>query len=146
LIARAGGSLPAGAASNRDLAQAADALGPEVAALFDRYEITTALDRIWDHVRRLNRHVEQTKPWELARDPERGDELGRVLYDLADGLRVVAVALGAYTPDTSERILRSLAQPVELGWENVASGRTVSATGITPAEPLFPRVEPAAVA
>ena len=35
---------------------------------------------IWDYVRRLNRHVEQTKPWELAKDPERAAELDRALY------------------------------------------------------------------
>ena len=148
LIARSGGSLAgAGSAGGAELAAAATALGSEVAALFDRYEITTALDRIWDHVRRLNRFVEQTKPWELARDPERAEELTGVLYDLADGLRVVAVALAAYVPDTSARILRGLGQPVDLAWENVAPGRAVAANGIVAAAPLFPRVDaPAAAA
>ena len=146
LIARSGGSLDP-SSPDAELAAAATALGDEVAALFDRYEITTALDRIWDHVRRLNRYVEQTKPWEIAREPERAGELAQVLYGLADGLRVVAVALAAYTPDTSERILTSLGQPVELAWENVAPGRTVAASGIAATEPLFPRVDaPAAAA
>ena len=146
LIARSGGSLDP-SSPDAELAAAATALGDEVAALFDRYEITTALDRIWDHVRRLNRYVEQTKPWEIAREPERAGELAEVLYGLADGLRVVAVALAAYTPDTSERILTSLGQPVELAWENVAPGRTVAASGIAATEPLFPRVDaPAAAA
>jgi methionyl-tRNA synthetase len=146
LIARSGGSLTAGPPSDGDLARSADRLGDEVATLFDRYEITTSLDRIWDHVRRLNRHVEQTKPWELARDSNRADELGQVLYDLADGLRVVAVALAAYTPDTSARILTSLGQPVEVAWANAASGRTAAASGIAAAEPLFPRVDEPATA
>jgi methionyl-tRNA synthetase len=118
-----------------------------VPQLFDRFEVTAALDRIWDHVRRLNRFVEQTKPWELARDPERAEELARVLYDLADGLRVTAVALAAYVPDTSARILTALGQPHELAWENVAPARMVAASGIAASEPLFPRIDsPAAAA
>jgi methionyl-tRNA synthetase len=148
LIARSGGSLAgAGSAGGAELATAATALGSEVAELFDRYEITTALDRIWDHVRRLNRFVEQTKPWQLARDPERAEELRGTLYDLADGLRVVAVALASYVPETSARILRALGQPADLAWENVAPGRAVAASGIVAAEQLFPRVDaPAAAA
>ena len=82
--------------------------------------MTGALESIWDHVRRLNRHVEQTKPWELAKDPERAADLDRALYELADGLRVVSVALAAYLPDTSARILEALRQAPDVAWENVA--------------------------
>ena len=57
----------------------------------------------------LNRHVEQTAPWELAKDEPRADELDRVLYELADGLRAVAVALAAFVPETAERILAASA-------------------------------------
>ena len=141
LIARSGGTIGSAGATESELVAAATTLGEEVPALFDRYEITAALDRIWDHIRRLNRYVEQTKPWELAREPERAEELAAVLYDLADGLRVVAVALWAYIPETSERILTALGQPVDPAWENAAPGRTIEASGITAAEPLFPRVE-----
>ena len=71
----------------------------------------------------LNRHVEQTAPWELAKDDGRAETLDRVLYELADGLRAVAVALSAYVPDTAERILSALGQPADLAWEGVAAGR-----------------------
>ena len=36
--------------------------------LLGRAEITPALDRIWQRVRRLNRYVEETAPWQLAKD------------------------------------------------------------------------------
>ena len=145
LIAQAGGELATGPV-DAELAAAATALHEQLPALFDRYEITTALDRIWDFVRRLNRYVEQTKPWELARDPERSADLGRVLHDLADGLRVTAVALAAYVPSTSARILAALGQPEQVAWEYVTPGRTVAASGIEPAEPLFPRIDAPAAA
>ena len=143
LIARAGGRIE-DVPEPGELASAADALRDQVAALLDRYEVTAALDLIWGHVRRLNQLVEQTKPWELARDPERADDLARVLYDLADGLRVTAVALAAYVPETSARILAALGQPENVAWENVTYGRIAAASGIEPSEPLFPRIELAA--
>jgi len=40
-----------------------------------------------------------------------------------------------------DRQLRSLCQPEDLAWENVEPGRTVTAEGIDPATPLFPRVD-----
>ena len=69
-----------------------------------------------------------------------------MLFNLADGLRCVAVALSAYIPETADRILHALGQPLELAWENVAYGRTVAATGIEAAQPLFPRIDAPATA
>jgi methionyl-tRNA synthetase len=107
----------------------------------DVFDVTGAVDVIWDLVRSLNKHVEETKPWELAKDEARAAELDRVLYDLADGLRVAAVALSAYLPRTAPLILQALRQSDDLAWENVEPGRTVSVDGIEPATPLFPRVD-----
>jgi methionyl-tRNA synthetase len=113
----------------------------EVPTRLDAFDVTGAVDVIWDLVRALNRHVEQTKPWELAKDDAQAQELDRVLYDLADGLRVATIALSAYLPRTALQILRALRQPEDLAWENVEAGRTVAAEGIEPAAPLFPRVD-----
>jgi methionyl-tRNA synthetase len=123
------------------LADTFDALAPRVAASFDAYDITGALEEIWEVVRTLNRHVEQHKPWDLAKDDARAEELDRVLYELADGVRAVAVGLHSFVPETSARILDALRQPGDVAWAGVAAGRTVAATGIEPAAPLFPRVD-----
>ena len=103
--------------------------------------LSGALEDIWEFVRRLNRHVEQSAPWELAKDAARSGELDRVLYELADGLRAVAIALAAYIPDTSAQILEALRQSPDLAWDRVAPGRTTAVESIEPASPLFPRVE-----
>ena len=129
-----------------ELGEAARALNVGVAAAFERWDVTGALDTIWDYVRGLNRYVEQTKPWELAKDPERAGDLDRALYDLADGLRIAAIALSSFVPETSERILEALRQPLDLAWENVAYGRTGTLAGIEPAQPLFPRIDEPATA
>jgi methionyl-tRNA synthetase len=119
-------------------------LGLRVAALLDAFDVTGALERIWQEIRALNALVERQKPWELAKDEGRAAELDATLYALADGLRAVAVALSAYLPETAPRILAALGQPEDLSWENVGAGKTVPAAGIEPASPLFPRVDAAA--
>jgi methionyl-tRNA synthetase len=134
------GRIPS-AVGESGVSEAIEAVKHEVPARLDVFDVTGAVDVIWDLVRSLNKHVEQTKPWELAKDDARAGELDRVLYDLADGLRVAAVALSAYLPRTAPLILQALGQPEDLAWENVEPGRTVSAEGIEPATPLFPRVD-----
>ena len=143
MIARYGdGELRAQAGEpNGELAAAAKTVHDEVPAALDAFDITGALDTIWAYVRRLNRYVEERKPWVLAKDEARAEELDRVLYDLADGLRVAAVALASYVPETSARILEALKQPADDSWTNVAYGATRAATGIEAAEPLFPRLD-----
>ena len=126
---------------------AIERLANEVPRRLDAFDLTGALDVIWEYVRSLNKFVTEAKPWELAKDDANADELDRVLYALADGLRVAAIALHAYLPQTSPQVLGALGQPEDTAWSGVAGRRTVEADGIQASPPLFPRVEaPAAAA
>jgi methionyl-tRNA synthetase len=107
----------------------------------DDYDLSGALDAIWSVVRALNKYVEDREPWQLAKDDGKAEDLDRTLFDLADGLRAVAIALASYLPDTAQRILAALGQAEDLAWSGVAYGAAVAVAGIERAEPLFPRVE-----
>jgi methionyl-tRNA synthetase len=133
------GRLPDGPSDSREGSLAT--LGSETADLLDAFEVTGALERIWKEIRALNALVEERKPWELAKDESKSEELDATLYELADGLRAVAIALLPYLPETAPRILDALNQPAEPAWDDVGPQKTVSAEGIEPATPLFPRVE-----
>ena len=140
-----GGELGKAARDDSPVAALVAGLGDEVANRFDVYDLTGALERIWEVVRGLNRHVESSAPWQLAKDGKT-DELQATLYDLADGLRVVATALAPYVPNTSRRILEALGEdPDAVAWERVAYGLFPERSGITSAEPLFPRIDAPAV-
>jgi methionyl-tRNA synthetase len=130
------------------VAQGSEAIRTELAGLatsvterLDVWDLTGALEAIWKVVRRLNAYVEETKPWKLAKDEGDAASLDAVLYDLADGLRCVAVALAAFVPTTSGAILEALGNPCNVEWENVAPGTTPELEGIEPATPLFPRID-----
>jgi methionyl-tRNA synthetase len=105
------GAVP-DAAADEALAGGDDGLGrveADVCELLDHAQVSQGLDAIWSRVRRLNRYVEETRPWDLAKDDD-GAELDRVLYNLAEGVRVLGLLLAAYMPITSERVLDALGE------------------------------------
>jgi len=126
---------------NEELIAALDGLREQLVERFDAWDLTGALEAIWELVRWLNRHVEQTAPWQIAKDESRAAELDAVLYDLVDGVRAIAVALSPYLPRTAPQIFEALGQPVELALERIAYGLTPETDGIAAAAPLFPRVD-----
>src|SRR5215217_7825240 len=97
-------------AAEPDAALAADfeGLAGEVVELLDRAEITQALERIWQRVRRLNRYVEEKAPWKLAKDPGAAAELQTTLRSLAEGLRALTVLLSPYMPESTGKLLAAL--------------------------------------
>jgi methionyl-tRNA synthetase len=114
-------------------------LADEVSELLDRAEITHALDRIWQRVRRLNRYVEEQAPWQLAKDPEQAERLDRVLRSLAEGLRVVTVLLHAYMPETAERLMGALGQD-DLAISAARYGEGAAGASVQALDPaLFPK-------
>jgi methionyl-tRNA synthetase len=122
-----------------DSALAADfaGLGERVAEQLDRAELTLALDEIWQRVRRLNRYVEEQAPWQLAKDPARGEDLDRVLRTLAEGLRAVTVLLWPYLPVSAEKLLAALGAP-DLTLTGAALGAG-SIQHVDSIESLFPK-------
>ena len=124
----------------------ADALRDDLVAWLDQFDITNALESIWAIVRRLNQYVEESAPWQLAKDDARAGELDEVLYNLADGITAVTIALAPYIPASADAILAALGQPRDdLALERIRPKTAVDAEGIEPAAPLFPRVELPAV-
>jgi methionyl-tRNA synthetase len=136
------GVVPAGEV-DPELAGGDDGLGgaqARVCELLDGAELSQALEAVWTRVRRLNRYVEERRPWELAKDPALASELDGVLYNLAEGVRVLALLLHAYMPATSDRVLEALGE-AERGLAEFGSGSGGSRVERIP--PLFPKLEAA---
>jgi methionyl-tRNA synthetase len=112
--------------------------GDRVRELLDVAQITQALDLIWTLVRRLNRYVEETRPWDLAKEESGGDRLDQALYTLAEGLRVLTLLLVPYLPETSERLLTALG---EQGRELSELGERRGGQRIERPPPLFPKID-----
>jgi methionyl-tRNA synthetase len=131
-----GGTVPP-VAPDPELAAEIDAVVPEVCGLLDRADLTGALEAIVVRVRRLNRYVEEQAPWVLAKDEARAGELDRVLASLAEGLRVLAVALHPWIPASTGKLLDTLGAPeLDLDGARMQAGRLGA---IEKLEPLFPK-------
>jgi methionyl-tRNA synthetase len=131
------GTVPASEADPELLGDFAGA-AERVSSLLDRCELSQALEVIWALVRRLNRYVEESRPWDLAKEEAQGDRLDQVLYNLAEGVRVTTLLLLPYMPQTCERLLAAL------GEEGRALRELGSLGGGQRSEklpPLFPKLE-----
>lgn len=74
----------------------------------DAFKVGDALDEIFTLLRRTNKYIDETMPWALAKDEEKQERLQTVLYNLLESIRISAVLLSSFLPETSEKILNML--------------------------------------
>ena len=74
----------------------------------DKLEIGAALDEIFNVLRRSNKYIDETTPWVLAKEEDKKGRLETVIYNLLESIRVCALELEAFLPDTSTKIIRQL--------------------------------------
>lgn len=79
-----------------------------VSKKMDHLEIGKAIDAIFDVLRRSNKYIDETMPWVLAKDETKQDRLQTILYHLLEAIRVCALFLSSFMPETSEEILKQL--------------------------------------
>jgi methionyl-tRNA synthetase len=107
----------------------------------DQFAFHRALEAIWGLVAAVNGYIDARKPWELLRRPEARPELERVLYVLAECLRVLGVVLSPFLPDAAAKIRRALGQVDEPGLADLVWGRLPAGVRVEKLSGLFPRVE-----
>ena len=91
-----------------DLKAVALAMHEKVDAKMEKLRVADAITEVFTLLRRCNKYIDETEPWKLAKDETQQDRLATVLYNLMEGIRMAAVALAAYLPDTSAKILDML--------------------------------------
>ena len=91
-----------------DLKAVALAMHEKVDAKMEKLRVADAITEVFTLLRRCNKYIDETEPWKLAKDETKQDRLATVLYNLMEGIRMAVVALAAYLPDTSAKILDML--------------------------------------
>ena len=91
-----------------DLKAVALSMHEKVDAKMEKLRVADAITEVFTLLRRCNKYIDETEPWKLAKDETKQDRLATVLYNLMEGIRMAAVALAAYLPDTSAKILDML--------------------------------------
>ncbi len=91
-----------------ELLSMVNGLEEKVDARMNRLEIGGALDEIFDVLRRSNKYIDETTPWSLAKEESKKERLETVLYNLIESIRICAVFLSPFLPETSEKILKQI--------------------------------------
>ena len=113
----------------------------KVAKAIDNLRIPEALENIFELIGRANKYIDETTPWILAKDEEKKERLGTVLYNLAESLRFASVLLSAFLPSTSEKINTQL-NITTTTWDSLAGfDGTTPGTEVKKGEALFPRID-----
>ena len=80
----------------------------KVAAMMEKLRVADAMTEVFSLFKRLNKYIDETMPWALAKEEDKQDRLATVLYNLVEGITIGAALLEAFMPETTERILAQL--------------------------------------
>ena len=141
-----GGTLP----TERENSDADCDLKTMASTLRDRYEtemehfqFQNALEQVFKTIQRANKYIDENAPWTLAKDQGNRARLATVMYNLLETIRICAVLLTPFIPDSAEKIFDQIgACPCCRTWEkaNVWGSLRPDVT-VHKGEALFPRVD-----
>lgn len=98
-----------------------------------------ALADIFSRLNRLNKYIDETEPWKLAKLEEKS-RLNDVLYVILDGIRLCAIELEAFIPATSKKIYEQI-NVNDASFENNTIGYVESYQVTEKPEILFARID-----
>jgi methionyl-tRNA synthetase len=75
----------------------------EIERRFEEFELHHALEEVWSFIRACNKYINDKEPWKLQ-----GEELGVVLYNLLEGLRIISILVEPFLPETAEKLRKQL--------------------------------------
>ena len=116
---------------------------PVMEKAFDDFRIADAVEAVINSAKRSNKYIDETAPWALAKDEANRERLSTVLYNLLEAIRIIAVELSPFMPDTSKAILSQI-NCEEDSYESILSfGAAKTGVKVAAPTPLFNRIDAA---
>ena len=141
-----GGTLPTerlDTDTDDDLKQMVSTLRDRYEAEMEHFQFQNALEQVFKTIQRANKYIDENAPWTLAKDPANRARLATVMYNLLETIRICAVLLTPFIPDSAEKIFDQIgACPCCRTWEkaNVWGSLRPDVT-VHKGEALFPRID-----
>lgn len=119
------------------------ALKDKYEASMERYQFADAISDIWKLISACNKYIDETMPWVLGKDESKKPRLASVLYNLCDCMRIVAILISPFMPDTSMKIREQIGATAPVcGWDCADKFGLLPLTcEISKGETLFPRID-----
>ena len=142
-----GGTLPAEQAEgpeDAELLAMANGLRGKYEAQMEKYAFQNALADVFAVIARANKYIDETAPWVLAKDEANRPRLARVLYNLAETLRICATLLQPFMPAACDKIFAQLGVTDSSlrSWDSAAAfGALPAACTLHKGENIFPRID-----
>ena len=131
-----------GSEADEDLLAMARELPGRYEAQMEKFAFQNALAEVFRVLDRANKYIDENAPWTLAKDMEaNGPRLARVLYNLLETIRICAIALEPFMPQTAETILARLGGAA-CSWDDMCRfGLLPADVAAAAGEALFPRID-----
>lgn len=126
---------------DEQLKNAALAAVENVDKLLSKYRVSDALEAILSLARRSNKYIDETAPWVLAKDEDKKERLGTVLYNLLESIRFIAILVSPFMPETAEKIFKQINTQVTSYNSLKEFGGLKAGEKVGTAEPLFSRLD-----
>lgn len=112
----------------------------KIEELMDKYELAYALQEIWAIISRTNKYIDETRPWELAKNEEL-EKLQSSMYHLIENIRKIGIILLPFMEETAQDLLRQIGVQQGLQtWESLSNYEQLKDVKvIEKGEPLFMR-------
>ena len=142
-----GGKLPEAKQSaelDKELISLTTGLRARYEEQMERFQFQNALEEVFKVIQRANKYIDENAPWALAKDMEaNGPRLAQVLYNLLEAVRVCAVLLTPFMPESCGKIFAQIgAGPDAQTWDSAAQwGVLPAAVSVAKGENLFPRID-----
>lgn len=126
-----------------ELIEMATSLRDKYEVHMEKFQFSNALAEVWRVIARANKYIDETTPWALSRDEAKVDRLACVLYNLCEVLRVVAILISPFMPNTSPLIGEKIGAEVSVTtWESAKTwGKLSTNASVKKGEALFPRMD-----
>ena len=112
----------------------------KVEKAMNELRVADAIDAVFEIFRRSNKYIDETTPWILAKE-ENKDRLKKVIYNLLESIRIGAVLLHPFLPDTAEKIFAQLNTDVT-SYDSINEfGGLKVGEKLNDPEPIFARIE-----
>lgn len=116
---------------------------------FDRsmetFAFHKALMAIWEFISHLNKYIDVTAPWELAKKKSSRKQLEALIYNLLEGLRIISGLIYPIMPDTAKLMQRHLGLDPEAPFyllDRLRTWKTIpTGTKLLKSIALFPRID-----
>lgn len=109
----------------------------------DAYAFQTAISDVFKVLSRANKYIDETMPWMLAKDDENKPRLASVMYNLLETIRICAVLLKPFIPQSCDKIFAQIGAGEELAtWDSAGSfGGLPERAAVTKGDVIFPRID-----